>query len=453
MSFEFRWNPYADQPHNVALREERLRHQLKYAGSYFGLIASNLRRAVPILSLYHKYRKRMYKDQVRIEEPFAVSVSPSADRDEEILELLKEVGVRKSLVRVPSWEKDKLSTFEKFFERLSGQGIELTAALVQQRNDVLNPLSWQRFLEDVFSRFNKLSSFLEIGHAWNRTKWGVWDYREYLKLARPALPLSEKYRVKLVGPAVIDFEFHLYPAVLNSVPFDKVSSLLYVDRMGAPENKQFGWDASKKAALLKAVVDGSIGQDKEVWITEVNWPLKGTGKYSPASGKPNVSEEEQADYLVRYFVPCLASGFVKRIYWWQLAAPGYGLIDSRGKNWRKRPAFFAMKAMVKLLEGSTFTGKIPHHQALIFCFKRDGNGEKGDSPLFPDKGKIAYPQPVIFSFEKAKENFAVCWTKRADCDYDFPRRIVRVLSRDGEEIPFKDSRVNITPSPKYIFFE
>jgi hypothetical protein len=144
---------------------------------------------------------------------------------------------------------------------------------------------------------------------------------------------------------------------------------------------------------------------------------------------------------------------VKRIYWWQLVAPGYGLIDSRGKNWRKRPAFFAMKAMVKLLEGSTFTGKIPHHQALIFCFKRDGNREKGDSPLFSDTGKIAYPQAVIFSFEKAKENFAVCWTKRAHCDYDFPRQIVRVLSRDGEEIPFEDSRVNITPSPKYIFFE
>jgi hypothetical protein len=136
---------------------------------------------------------------------------------------------------------------------------------------------------------------------------------------------------------------------------------------------------------------------------------------------------------------------VKRIYWWQLVAPGYGLIDSRGKNWRKRPAFFAVKAMVKLLEGSTFTGKkgdsplfsdegstfkgkIPHHQALIFCFK------KGDCPLF-------------------SENFAVCWTKRGHCDYDFQRRIVRVLSRDGEEIPFKASRVNITPSPKYIFFE
>jgi hypothetical protein len=436
MGFEFRWNPYADQPHNVALREERLRHHLKYASSYFGLAGSNIRKAVPVLSLYHEYRKKMYEEEVRIDKPFAISVSPAADKNEKILDLLEEAGVRKTLVRVPSWEKDKLDVFEKFFGMISERGIELTVALLQQRDDVLIPLRWQNFLEDAFSRFSKVSSYFEIGHAWNRTKWGVWDFREYLNLARPALPLAEKYGVKLVGPAVIDFEFHLYAPVLDAVPFDKVSSILYVDRMGAPENKQFGWDTSKKVALLKAVVDGSCGEAKEVWITEVNWPLKGTGKYSPASGKPNVSEEEQADYLVRYFVLCLASGFVQRVYWWQLVAPGYGLIDSRSKEWRRRPAFLAMKTMVKLLEGSTFIrkgdnplfSKIAHDQAMIFCFK------KGDSPLFP-------------------ENFAVCWTKHGHYDYDFPKRIVRVLSRDGEEISFKDARVKITSAPKYIFFE
>lgn len=430
MGFEFRWNPYADQPHNVALREERLRHHLKYAGSYFGLAGSNIRKAVPILSLYHKYRKKMYEEEVRVDKPFAISVSPLADKNEKILELLKETGIRKTLVRVPSWEKDKLDVFEKFFGLLSEQGIELTVALLQQRDDVLNPSHWQNFLKDAFFRFGRISPYFEIGHAWNRTKWGVWDYREYLNLARPALPLAEKYGVKLVGPAVIDFEFHLYPPVCDAVPFDRVSSILYVDRMGAPENKQFGWDTSKKVALLKAVVDGSFGEVKEVWITEVNWPLKGTGKYSPASGKPNVSEEEQADYLVRYFILCLASGFVQRIYWWQLVAPGYGLIDSRSKEWRKRPAFFAMKTMAKLLEGSTFTGRIAHHQALIFCFKRESaEGKRGE------------------------ENFAVCWTKGAQCDYDFGRRIVRILSRDGEEISFKGTRVKVSSSPKYIFFE
>ena len=423
MSFKFRWNVYADQPHNVALKKDRLPYHLKHTASYFGLLASNLRRTVPVLSRYREYRKKMYEEPVRIESPFALSISPSEERAEEVLDFLKETGIRKTLVRVLSWESGKLDIFEKFFNLLQKHDIELTIALLQQRDDVLNPSSWQRFLEEVFSRFGRIASFFELGHAWNRTKWGVWSYKEYLKLALPAVSLAEKYSVKLVGPAVIDFEFHLYPPLLNTIPFHKVSSLLYVDRMGAPENFQHGWDTSKKIALLKAVVDGSCGRERDLWITEFNWPLKGTGKYSPASGKPNVSEEEQANYLVRYYILCLASGLVERIYWWQLVAPGYGLIDSRKKQWRKRPSFYALKTMVSLLERSTFTGKVPH------------------------------PEALIFSFSKGKNDFIVCWTNGEPCEYVFPRRITKMLSRDGEEIPFKGDWIKIDGCPKYIFLE
>jgi len=423
MSFKFRWNVYADQPHNVALKKDRLPYHLKHTASYFGLLVSNLRRTVPVLSRYREYRKKMYVEPVKIESPFALSVSPSEERAEEVLESLKETGVRKTLVRVPSWDSGKLDVFEKFFNLLRKHDIELTIALLQQRDDVLISSSWQRFLEEVFSRFRGTASFFELGHAWNRTKWGVWSYKEYLKLALPALSLAEKYSVKLVGPAVIDFEFHLYPPLLNSIPFYKVSSLLYVDRMGAPENLQYGWDTSKKIALLKAVVDGSCGRERDLWITEFNWPLKGTGKYSPASGRPNVSEEEQANYLVRYYILCLASGLVQRVYWWQLVAPGYGLIDSRKKKWRKRPSFYALKTMVSLLERSTFAGKVPH------------------------------PEALIFSFYRGKNDFVVCWTKGEPCEYVFPGRITKVLSRDGEEIPVKGDRIKIDGCPKYVFTE
>ena len=429
MSFEFRWNKYADQPHNVALRKERFRYHLKHTGSYFSLIGSNLRRAVPVLSLYRKYRKRMYKEPVSIGSPFALSVSPHKEKPEEVLSLLRETGVRKTLVRIPSWEREKLGEYEKFFERLLQDGFEITAALLQQRDDVIDPLKWQEFLEEVYSRFKESVSYFEIGHAWNRTKWGLWNYKEYLQLALTALDLSEKYRLKLIGPAVIDFEFHLYAPVLDAVLFDKVSSLLYVDRMGAPENRQSGWDASKKVALLKAVIDGTCSRERDLWITEVNWPLEGTGKYSPAAGRPNVSEEEQADYMVRYYILLLASGFVERIYWWQLVAPGYGLVDSREKAWRRRPGFHAFKTMVGRLEQSTFTGKMSF------------------------SGKMPHSRAMMFSFQKGKEIFAVCWTNDSPCDHVFERRVARVIGRDGDEIPVKDNRVKIDGSPKYVFFE
>jgi hypothetical protein len=251
----------------------------------------------------------------------------------------------------------------------------------------------------------------------------VWNYKEYLQLARPAAELAYRYGVKIVGPAVIDFEFHLYPPVLKEIPFDKVSSLLYVDRVGPPENTQFGWDTAAKVALLKATVDMSAKKGKDLWITEVNWPLKDTGKYSPASGKPNVSEGQQADYLVRYHILTLASGFVERVYWWQLVAPGYGLIDSRGGTWRKRPSYFALKTMVTILEGSTFIRKIEH------------------------------PDVHLFSFRKNGETCVVCWTPGPSIELSFPFRVKRIVGRDGQGEPVNDNRILIEESPKYVFCE
>ncbi|TET68847.1 MAG: hypothetical protein E3J56_10785 [Candidatus Aminicenantes bacterium] len=422
MSKTFLWNRFADQPHNVAPKKERFWNHFKYAATYISLFASNLRYASPVLALYRQYRKKMYKEQVRIGAPFGVSVSPAGERSEEVVEYLEEMGIRHCLVRIPSWEKEKLDIYERFFRLIREKDIEFIIALLQQRDDVLHPLRWQHFLEDVFSRFGSICSFFETGHAWNRTKWGIWNYMEYLNMVHTSMPLAQKYGVKLVGPAVIDFEFHLYPPVLEKVLFDKISSLLYVDRMGAPENTQFGWDTSRKVALLKAVIDGCSRKNHDLWITEVNWALKGTGKYSPASGKINVTEKEQADYLVRYFILCLASGFVERIYWWQLVAPGYGLVDSRRKEWRRRPSFFAMKTMVSHLEGSIFLEKIPH------------------------------PQAEIFSFCKGEKHFFACWINGTSYEHVFSRRVVRVIDWDGQELSVRDNTVKIDGSPKYVYF-
>jgi hypothetical protein len=422
MTFPFEWNDLADQPHNVAPRRERMRHHLKHAGGYFELAGANLAVAWPALRRYRRYWRTFHQKPLEIGQPFAVSSSPAADRNEDVIESLKAAGIRQTLVRIPSWKRDHLSRYEDFIRLLRAAEIDVVAALLQRREDVLDPASWRGFLEDVFSRFSSLCSYFEIGHAWNRTKWGVWDHKEYIDLALAAVPMAKKYGVGLVGPAVIDFEFHLYPPVLKAVPFDKVSSLLYVDRTGAPENAQFGWTAAKKVALWKAVVDSSSGGDKGCWITEMNWPLQGMGGFSPAAGRPCVTEEEQANYLVRYFIICLASGLVERIYWWQLAAPGYGLIDSRAKPWRKRPSYFAFATMARLIAGSRFIGKA-----------QDAEAE-------------------IFSFRKGTAEFAACWTKTGAVDHRFSQAPKYALGRDGEKKNITSDKIRVEEAPQYVFF-
>jgi len=423
MTYPFDWNEFADQPHNVAPRSERMRHHLRHWTTYVSMIGADLRVVVPALVLYRRYRKKMFRRPVTFErDMFAVCASPCLGRNEDVAALLKEAGVSQTLVRIPSWDKARLDVYEELIRLLGANGTGVTIALLQRREDVFETEAWSRFLEDVFVRFRGLCSSYEIGHAWNRTKWGVWDYTEYLKLARPAVELGRRHGARLVGPAVIDFEFHLYPPTLRALSFDTVSSLLYVDRVGAPENAQFGWTAAKKIALFKAVADRSAGKPVEAWITEFNWPLEGTGKYSPASGKPNVSEDCQADYLVRYYILGLASGLVERMFWWQIAAPGYGLVDSREAVWRRRPSFVALKTMIDILSGGTFTGKAEAGEGEIYFFRKEG------------------------------QEFAACWTNGSPFVPRFERPVGKVVGRDGGLVDGR-GEVRIDGSPKYVFFK
>ena len=151
MKFRFEWNEFADQPHNVAPRSERTRHHLRRWRTYFSMIGADLRDGLPALFLYRRYRKRMYRRPVAFaRDMFAVSSSPCAGRNAEVAALLKEAGVAQTLVRIPSWEKDRLEVHEEFLRLLRSNGIGLTIALLQRREDVFETAAWARFLEDVF---------------------------------------------------------------------------------------------------------------------------------------------------------------------------------------------------------------------------------------------------------------------------------------------------------------
>ncbi len=422
MKDKFIWNPYADQPHNIAPKKERFLMHFHHLGSYLTQIKIGVQDVIPVLRKYSQLKKKMYNTPVEMNSQFAVSISPLENRNEEVVDKLVHLGVKNTLIRVPSWEINQLNKYLSLTEILNKKGVSFVIAILQNREDVLKPQKWEEALKEIFSAFYSRASYFEIGHAWNRTKWGVWDFREYLKLLEPINKLREEFpEIKLVGPAVIDFEFHLIHTVLKYFTFDKVSSLLYVDRHGAPENTQFGWETSRKGCLFRSIVERSKNSSKDCWITEVNWPLKGTGKYSPAAGRPNVSEEEYADFLVRYHLLCLCTGFIERIYWWQLIAPGYGLIDNLSEEWRLRPGYYAYQNMIKNFKNSLFIKRIIHSSAQIYLFKN-----------------------------KEEKFFIVAWSHRKPIYLYFLPKIEKIFGRTGEEVS-PSQRIKINSSPKYIY--
>lgn len=256
---------------------------------------------------------------------------------------------------------------------LHRQGHAVALGLVQDRRAIREPKGWRQMVSLAFDRAHGFADFFEIGHATNRSKWGVWDFREYLRLLDPVRASLIQYpEARITGPACIDFEPLALGALLEllplDLPFHALSHHLYVDRRGAPENRQGPFDTVGKCALLRAYAHVHGFADDRPMISEVNWPLRDTGVWSPVNSPyetldprtndPSVSEEQYAAYMVRYLLLAIASGHVARVYWWRLVARGFGLIDDTDPAaWRPRPAFFALQTLLQTLAGATFVRK------------------------------------------------------------------------------------------------
>jgi hypothetical protein len=225
--------------------------------------------------------------------------------------------------------------------------------ILQDREHIENRVQLTNDMKMIFSTFGDVSQEYQIGNAINRVKWGFFSVNEYLQYFETVQMLRDNsyLSLKLLGPSVIDFEYHFTcRALFNkfNIQFDRLSALLYVDRMGAPENKQYGvFDAGFKMRLLRSLADMSPKvRNKGIYLTEVNWPLSGTAPYAPTSEQECVSEEDYATYMRSYLATAAQSGCIERVYWHQLIAAGYGLIDNRDGNLRKTKAFSVLRQIL-----------------------------------------------------------------------------------------------------------
>ncbi len=124
-----------------------------------------------------------------------------------------------------------------------------------------------------------------------------------------------------------------------------------MDRRGSPDNVQYGhFDLYRKILLLRAVIQASGHPDIPIYLTEFNWPLKGSGKHSPAGEHVQTDEVDQARFLVLYDLTAAATGQVASTFWWQLVARGYGLLDE-DDAWTERRAYRAFKHLLARTRG------------------------------------------------------------------------------------------------------
>lgn len=351
MNEPYRWDNYSDQPYPLQDKIYKKKMRKSQIGSLLKTFLVSLF-VLPLSIIMTPFVKRKKIDP---KEFFCIGIDYERE-SEATLELIEELGAQRVLVRFKLWEMNTLDKLEHFVLKLKDK--KITLKIIQDREHVEDLKLLKKDLETIFTKLNQHVDIFEIGTTINRTKWGFFSVDEYSRFYQVAynLKISKFPHVKLIGSGVIDFEYHFTAHTLfNSFKYryDGISSLLYVDRRGAPENMQMGFNLQDKIALLSTMVWLSPKSEHELHVTETNWPISSTAPYAPTSEHECVSEELYADYMLRYYLLSLASQQVNSVSWHQLIANGYGLIDNR-EGLKKRKAFEVYKFMIKNLKDSQF---------------------------------------------------------------------------------------------------
>lgn len=370
MKAPFAWDHYSDQPAIIkdkALKRAMRRDALPSLIKTFLIALITL----PIAFLLMPFMRRR---NISGADFFGMGVNLDKEPNTTPY-LLNELNVKRLLIRIPLWEMDRLHEYVTFIRGFSDKHI--TVALLQDREHITSPsLSHDHFTQ-IFEALDGICDTYIIGSTINRAKWGFFSVNEYLDFFAVAYALKKSRfpHLKLIGSNVIDFEFHFTSHTLfnlSRIHFDAIGSLLYVDRRGEPENTQMGLNLLDKISFLYSLILLSPKTDNKLIITETNWPIQNTAPYAPTSEFECVSEEEYASYMVRYHLLAFASQKVDCVYWHQLIAPGYGLIDNR-EGIRKRSAFEAYKMMLEHLNDAKFVRFAEHaDKYLLVCSTSKG---------------------------------------------------------------------------------
>jgi hypothetical protein len=362
----------------------------------------------PVWARYRRLLDGCYTAPVAMAKRVGITVEPGAGDEDRELEWLAVLGETPVLLRCyhhqgpAGWDRTAA-----LIERLAAGGREVGIAMVQDRRAVKDPAAWAAFLDTVLERVHEAVTWVELGHAVNRVKWGIWSLAEQRRLLSPLPALQKRYRgLRFLGPAGIDFEYPYALTALRGLPWGgklyAMSHHLYVDRRGAPENPQGPFATLGKCALARAIAGWVNGCEDRLVISEVNWPLQGTGVHSPVvspyntpgprGNDPSVTEEAYGAYMIRYLLITICSGMVERVYWWRLVARGFGLIDDTDpEQWRARPAFHMLATFLRQVGSARFVARREIDGGIYFWFETSDGTRTAIGYTLETEGSIRAP--------------------------------------------------------------
>ncbi|MDD5705113.1 MAG: lipopolysaccharide kinase InaA family protein [Kiritimatiellae bacterium] len=318
---------------------------------------------------------------------FGLCVASAEDPacDDYAVAQLRELGIRH--VRFDYTYASAGSFAERFLNRLLDEGFAVCLHLVQPLSEArLMPAeparsAWGDFVAATLDRYGARLECVEIGVTCNRRKWSGYTLAALLAAWRSAHAAARARGVTVAAPNVTDFEpvFNVgllgLARVAGMLP-DIHTDNLFAERATEPENydhKVAGrllaglakYNLVKKAALLRRIA--TRAGVSRLMCTHVAWSER---RIRRMLADP---EGKQADYLQRYLCLLAAAGTFDRVYWGPMIGQREGIIDDGTREYpdlphvalyakangavsgyRRRPAFDALRTVVRLLSNANF---------------------------------------------------------------------------------------------------
>ncbi len=237
-------------------------------------------------------------------------------------------------------------------------------------------------LQELVAQYGRCLSMLELGATVNRRKWYGASPATFLKEYAPVYRAARAHNLAVAAPNVTDFE-PVYNTVLldimrrNGLLPQVHSDNLFVERAGEPEQYdhkiagrylagRLKFDLLRKARILHAV--SRWAGVRETISTHAAWSLRRIARFC------GDIEQKQADYVSRYCILAAVAGVLRHMYWGPLIGQREGLIDDgtdfypphiphvtrytrvagKKEDFRRRPAWYAFREVVRRLRGAQF---------------------------------------------------------------------------------------------------
>ncbi|HIP52022.1 MAG TPA: hypothetical protein EYG94_08050, partial [Campylobacterales bacterium] len=217
MSKQFPWDSHSDQPY-ILKREDKKSLRQGHKVDYLKLIATNLY-YFPYLFLKFLWKRSESEasapnNKARLKPsipsmPSFYGLCINLDKGEEQYELIEELNVKSIQIRVFLNDIENIDDYVTFTKGF-GDDKEILITIIQDREHIENHKLLTKNINTIFQKFEGIANEFQIGNAINRIKWEFVSMEEYLAFYETVQKVrDEKFpKVKLIGSAVIDFEYH-----------------------------------------------------------------------------------------------------------------------------------------------------------------------------------------------------------------------------------------------------